>query len=196
MKIERLLAKFNIKGINYEPQKGGRGLLSLEEQLAIVGITWHESPVGFHLLFVECLSDRDSAASLYQLTWYQASKAMEQWRGAFPPKAIDALCVTAIAEATQQHGQVCPECNGSALVKHKNHTTRKCQCCKAGRIPWTTETRFAMFCQKLPITYSRFKRYQPVLERLVEWLTGQRTAAVLALQSRVEREKEVALEVA
>ncbi len=37
MKIERLLAKFNIKGINYEPSQGGIALLSLDEQLAVVG---------------------------------------------------------------------------------------------------------------------------------------------------------------
>jgi hypothetical protein len=40
MKIERLLVKFNIKGVNYEPLQSGKVLLSLEEQLAIVeGIT-------------------------------------------------------------------------------------------------------------------------------------------------------------
>ncbi|EAS40427.1 hypothetical protein [Photobacterium profundum] len=40
MNIERLLAKFNLKGINYKPSQGGKAVLSLEEQLAIVeGIT-------------------------------------------------------------------------------------------------------------------------------------------------------------
>ncbi|UTV26408.1 hypothetical protein [Photobacterium atrarenae] len=189
MKIERLLAKFNIKGINYEPNKGGRGLLSVEEQLAIVGISWHESPAGFHVLFVECLADRESAKALYQITWQQAAQAMEQWRGVYSPKAINALSLTAMAEATQQHGQICPECNGSGKVTNKHRVTRKCPACHEGRIAWTTETRFAVFCQTLPITYSRFKRYQTVLQKLVDWLTGQRTAAMLALQSRVEREE-------
>ena len=196
MKIERLLAKFNIKGINYEPSQGGKALLSLDEQLAVVGITWKESPVGFHLLFVECLSDREAARALYQLTWLETQKAMDKWRGVYAPKAIEALCLTAMAEATQQLGQICPECNGSARVTNKNRVTRNCQCCHEGRITWTSETRFALFCQTLPITYSRFKRYQPVLTKLVEWLTGQRTAAMLALQGRVEREEQEALEVA
>ncbi|MGF1834803.1 hypothetical protein [Photobacterium sanguinicancri] len=61
---------------------------------------------------------------------------------------------------------------------------RKCPCCKEGRIEWTTETRFALFCQKLSITYSRFERYSTVLEKLVEWLVGQRTAAMLAMKGQ------------
>ncbi|GAB3528596.1 hypothetical protein [Photobacterium alginatilyticum] len=196
MKIEKLLGKFGMKGITYGPRTGGKALLSLDEQLAVVGISWKESPVGFHILFVECLSDRDSARELYQLTWLEAAKAMQKWRGVYPPKAIEALCLTAMAEATQQLGQLCPECNGAGRVTNKHRVTRKCPCCKEGRIEWTTETRFALFCQKLPITYSRFKRYSTVLEKLVEWLVGQRTAAVLALQGRVEREEAEVLEVA
>lgn len=70
---------------------------------------------------------------------------------------------------------------GAGMVTNKHRVTRKCKCCKEGRIEWTPVTRFALFCQKLPITYSRFKRYSTVLGKLVEWLTGQRTAAVLAL---------------
>lgn len=196
MKIERLLAKFNIKGINYEPSQGGKALLSLDEQLAVVGMVWKESPVGFHILFVECLSDRESARALYQLTWLETQKAMGKWRGVYAPKAIEALCLTAMAEATQQKGQICPECNGSARVTNKHRVTRKCQCCHEGRITWTSETRFAVFCQTLPITYSRFKSYQPVLTKLVDWLIGQRMAAVFALKGRVEREEAEALEVA
>ncbi|MGF1834804.1 hypothetical protein [Photobacterium sanguinicancri] len=65
MKIEKLLGKFGLKGINYAPSMGGKPLLSLEEQLAVVGITCKESPIGFHILFVECLSDRDSVRELY-----------------------------------------------------------------------------------------------------------------------------------
>ncbi|PSU01567.1 hypothetical protein C9J03_24065 [Photobacterium gaetbulicola] len=67
---------------------------------------------------------------------------------------------------------------------------------KEGRIEWTTEFRFAVFCQSLPITYTRFKRYSTVLNKLVAWLAGQRTAAVLAVQNMVEREKEEEREVA
>lgn len=196
MKIEKLLGKFGMKGISYGPRTGGKALLSLDEQLAIVGITWKESPIGFHVLFVELLSDRDSARELYQQTWLEAAKAMQTWRGVYPKQAIEALCLTAIAEATQQLGQLCPECNGAGRVTNKHRVNRKCPCCKEGRIEWTTETRFAVFCQSLPITYTRFKRYSTVLNKLVAWLVGQRTAAVLAVQSRVEREKEEVREVA
>ncbi|MGF1878800.1 hypothetical protein L4D77_26390 [Photobacterium frigidiphilum] len=192
MKIERLLAKFDIKGINYEALQGGKASLSLEEQLAIVGITWKESPVGFHLLFVEYLSDRESARVLYQLTRVETQKSMDRWRGVYAPKAIEALCLTAMAEVIQQKGQICPECNGSTKVTNRYRVTRKCQCCHEGRITWTSETRFALFSQTLPITYSRFKRYQPVLSLLVEWLTGHKVVAVLALKSRVEMEEKEA----
>ena len=104
MKIEKLLGKFGMKGISYGPRTGGQALLSLDEQLAIVGITWKESPIGFHVLFVELLSDRDSARELYQQTWLEAAKAMQTWRGVYPKQVIEALWLTAIAEATQQLG--------------------------------------------------------------------------------------------
>ncbi|WP_027252504.1 hypothetical protein [Photobacterium halotolerans] len=189
MRIEKLLGKFGLKGINYAPSTGGRALLTVEEQLAIVGISWHESPAGFHVIFVARMADRESAKSLYQITRQKAAQAMEQWRGVYSLKAIHALSLAAMAEATQQFGQICPECNGSSKVTNKQQVTRKCPACNEGRIAWTCETRFAVFCQTMPITYSRFKRYQTVLQKLVDWLTGQRTAAMLALQSRVEREE-------
>ncbi|GEK14659.1 hypothetical protein AFI02nite_26950 [Aliivibrio fischeri] len=55
MNIECLIAKFGLKGINYEPSKSGKALMTLEEYLAIAGIAWKQSPVGFLVLFVECL---------------------------------------------------------------------------------------------------------------------------------------------
>ncbi|MCD9544187.1 hypothetical protein GLP24_04900 [Photobacterium carnosum] len=66
----------------------------------------------------------------------------------------------------------------------KNRNRCKCQCCKAGRIVWTQETRFAYFAQVLPVIYSRFKRYNVVLSQLVE----NRVIAVMAMEEQVERE--------
>ncbi|MDA0118517.1 hypothetical protein [Vibrio sp. T11.5] len=192
MRIEKLLAKFNVRGINYEPSMGGKALLSLDEQLAAVGITWKESPVGFMILFVECLADKPAYKSLCQATLVEANNLMEVWRGPYPDKALEALVITAIAEATQQFGQVCPECNGSGKYIAKNRARRTCPCCNDGRIGWTQETRFAFFCQKLPVTFSRFKRYEQVLRKLVTWLTGKRNAAALALQGRVDKEESMA----
>lgn len=40
MNIERVVAKFGLKDINYEPSKGGKALMTLEEYLATVGIAW------------------------------------------------------------------------------------------------------------------------------------------------------------
>lgn len=188
MRIERLLAKFNIKGINYEPNQGGRGLLSVEEQLAIVGFCWKDAPVGWLVLFVEGLSDVHALKLLQTATLAEINREMEHWRGTYPEKALDALCLTAIAEATQQHGQLCPECRGTGRTTNKYRVTRQCPACKDGRVPWTNETRFAKFAQVLPVPYSRFKRYKPVLENVVQWLISNRTTAMLAIQERMERE--------
>ncbi len=189
MKIETLLSKFDIKGINYGPSTGGGNpLLSAEEQLAVVGLCWHESPVGWLLLFVEGLRDVNALKQLQIATMGEALRLMEDWRGVYPEKAIKALCATAIAEATQQRGQICPECNGSAIVVDKNRNRCKCPCCSEGRILWTQETRFAYFAQVLPVTYSRFKRYCSVLNLLVLWLLENRSVAVMAIDEQVEME--------
>lgn len=114
---------------------------------------------------------------------------MEDWRGVYPEKALTALCATAIAEATQQNGQVCPECNGAGKVLSKCNHQRNCQCCKNGRIEWTQETRFAYFAQVLPVTYGRFKRYLVVLNVLVEWLIYSRTVAIFSMENKIAIEK-------
>ncbi|TLS83836.1 hypothetical protein FD722_06665 [Photobacterium damselae subsp. damselae] len=189
MKIETLLSKFDIKGINYGPSTGGGNpLLSAEEQLAVVGLCWHESPVGWLLLFVEGLRDVNALKQLQIATMGEALRLMEDWRGVYPEKAIKALCATAIAEATQQRGQICPECNGSAVVLSKCNHKRKCQCCKDGRIEWTQETRFAYFARTLPVTYSRFCSYQHILTKMVKWLLNNKLIAELSIKMRVEKE--------
>ncbi|WP_256382823.1 hypothetical protein [Photobacterium toruni] len=190
MRIETLLSKFAIKGINYDPQSGGgKALLSAEEQLAVVGLCWHESPVGWLVLFVEGLRDVHALKQLQIATRGETLRLMEDWRGVYPEKALTALCATAIAEATQQNGQVCPECNGSGKVLSKCNHQRQCQCCKNGRIEWTQETRFAYFAQVLPVTYSRFKRYNVILNLVVLWLIDNRTVAVFAMEEQVKREQ-------
>ncbi|OEE40822.1 hypothetical protein A1QW_03655 [Vibrio anguillarum] len=68
--------------------------------------------------------------------------------------------------------------------------------CKDGRVAWTNETRFAHFAQVLPVLYSRFNRYKPILEELVRWLTDGRTAAQLAIEGQVELDKREARKVA
>ncbi|CAK2871814.1 hypothetical protein [Vibrio crassostreae] len=192
MHIEKLLAKFNVKGVTYELCSGGKGGLSQDEQLAIVGLAWKEAPVGFLVLFVEYLQDRPALKKLYQTTLQEANTLMDTWRGPYPDRALEALVRTAIAEATQQFGQVCPECNGSGKYIANNRAKRTCPCCDDGRIGWTQETRFAYFCQTLPVTFSRFKKYESILGKLVKCLVDKRSAAVLALQGRYEQEESVA----
>lgn len=187
MRVETLLNKFSIKGVNYNPNSGGKGLLSAEEQLALVGLCWHKSPVGWLVLFVEGLRDTKALKQLHTETRKEALRLMKSWRGVYPEKALTALCVTAIAEATQQSGQVCPECNGSGKVISKCNHQRKCQCCKKGRIEWTQETRFAYFTQVLPVTYGRFKYYSIPLIRLVGWLLSHKEVALLSIDNKLEK---------
>ncbi|WP_318463054.1 hypothetical protein [Photobacterium leiognathi] len=189
MRVETLLNKFSIKGINYNPNSGGKGLLSAEEQLALVGLCWHKSPVGWLVLFVEGLRDTKALKQLHIETRKEALGLMKSWRGVYPEKALTALCATAIAEVTQQSGQICPECNGSAIVVDKHRNRCKCQCCKSGRITWTQETRFAYFTQVLPVTYSRFKHYKEVLNQLVAWLIENRAVVVMVMEEQVESER-------
>ncbi|MCD9544148.1 hypothetical protein GLP24_04700 [Photobacterium carnosum] len=192
MRIETLLSKFAIKGINYDPLSGGgKALLSAEEQLAVVGLCWHESPVGWLVLFVEGLRDVHALKQLQIATRGETLRLMEDWRGVYPEKALTALCATAIAEATQQNGQVCPECDGAGKVLSKCNHQRKCQCCKNGRIEWTQETRFAYFAQVLPVTYSRFKQYYKILNKLTHWLDFNRESVVMSVNKKIKEERMV-----
>ncbi|OOF25064.1 hypothetical protein BZJ19_10110 [Salinivibrio proteolyticus] len=196
MRIEQLLGKFGLKGINYEPTTGGRGLLSVEEQIASVGICWQESPAGWLLLFVEVCNDALAYSQLHTIMKAEANRHLANMRGSYPDQALDALAATAIHEAATLTGRVCPECNGAGKVKTASRHMRKCAACKEGRIPWNNETRFARFAQELPVTFGRFNRYKPALEHLVDWLTMGRTAALLAIEGRLEKEKEEARKVA
>ncbi|MEL6115136.1 hypothetical protein P0Y67_07960, partial [Photobacterium sp. SP02] len=67
MRIEKLLGKFGLKGINYAPSTGGRALLTVEEQLGIVGLQWRVSPAGWLLLFEEVQRDEASRKQLIQI---------------------------------------------------------------------------------------------------------------------------------
>lgn len=195
MNIEKVLNKFGLKGISYDPDSGGgKSLVSAEEQLAAVGLCWHKAPVGWLILFVEGLRDSNAHKMLITATTAEANRIMvESWRGVYPEKAIKALCHSAIAESVQPFGLICPECNGSAIVIDKHRSRRKCQCCNGGFVEWTVETRFAYFCQVLPVTFSRFKKYYSPLKLLVTWLQGNRTAACLAIENQMTLEKNEAL---
>lgn len=189
LNIERLLAKFGMKGINYGAVPGGKATFSVEEQLAMVGICWDESPAGWQCLMVECLADQAAYRELLAVMHGEANRRMQQWRGTFPQDALTALAITAIAESTQQRGTICGECLGTGKTKTRAQQWRKCPACKEGRVPWTNETRYAKFARTLDVPYSRFTRYKPVLEELVDWLTMGRTAALLRMQGQMDKEK-------
>ncbi|MEZ9625605.1 hypothetical protein [Aliivibrio fischeri] len=61
MNIERLIAKFDLKGINYEPSKGDKALMTLEEYFATVEIAWKQSPVGFLVLLSNVMPNQQSS---------------------------------------------------------------------------------------------------------------------------------------
>ncbi|SHO56144.1 hypothetical protein [Vibrio quintilis] len=193
MKPETLLAKFDLKGINYEQTQtgGGKGLFTLEEQLAMVGIEWKQSPVGFLILFVEIHSCPYSRHSLEVAVTEQLNKIAANQRGQRSPAAFDAMVHVAIEESITPSGRVCPTCNGSGLYKTPRRQTRNCIHCQDGRIIWNTESRFAVMCSGgFACSYDVFKRrYHPVLEQVAKWLAGQRNAAMLALMERIEKEE-------
>ncbi len=191
MRPETLLAKFSLKGLNYEQMHngGGKGLFSLEEQLAMVGIAWKESPVGFLVLFVETQNCSHSHKALEKAVMVECADRINTWRGQKSEAALYALVNAAIEEATHPLGRVCSSCNGTGVYKNQHRHTRSCVHCDDGRVPWNKETRFAMMCStQFACTYSMFKRYHPVLEEVARWLSDKRNAAMLALMERIERE--------
>ncbi|HFQ4959221.1 TPA: hypothetical protein ACGUPM_002674 [Vibrio vulnificus] len=193
MRPETLLAKFNLKGLNYEQMQngGGKGKFSLEEQLAMVGVCWKDSPVGFLVLFVEALGDKHSLKILRQAVLLEAIELTQLWRGQKSEAAFDAMVNAAIVEATKPLGQVCPSCGGTGKYQSECRHLRVCKHCKEGRVLWSVETRFAVMCNgQFACTYSFFKRhYHPVLEQLAKWLSDKRNAAMLALMQRIEAEE-------
>ncbi|WP_316245410.1 hypothetical protein [Vibrio cholerae] len=136
MRPETLLAKFDLRGLNYEQMHngGGKGLFSLEEQLAIVGVSWKESPVGFLVLFVEVLANKASLKLLQQAVKVELAGLTNGQRGQKSDKAFEAMVAAAIIEATQPLGQICTSCGGTGKYKNASYNLRKCQHCNDGRV--------------------------------------------------------------
>ncbi|EGQ8115104.1 hypothetical protein I7103_001856 [Vibrio parahaemolyticus] len=191
MRPETLLAKFDLKGINYEPQKGGKGLFSLEDQLGMVGITWKESPVGFLVLFVELLDNAQSRRALEKAVLAEVFTLTDDWRGQKSEAAFAAIVRAAVEEAITPQGRICSCCGGSGKYRAPNRHYRKCMHCSDGRVAWDLESRFAAMCSgSFVCTFSVFKRqYHPVLDGLADWLAAKRNAAMLALMERIEKER-------
>lgn len=192
MRPETLLAKFDLRGLNYEQMHngGGKGLFSLEEQLAIVGVSWKESPVGFLVLFVEVLANKASLKLLQQAVKVELAELTNGQRGQKSDKAFEAMVTAAIIEATQPLGQICTSCGGTGKYKNASYNLRKCQHCNDGRVEWSVETRFATMCSTgFACTYTYFKKhYHPLLDQLTKWLANKRNAAMLVLMERIEKE--------
>ncbi|CAG9001724.1 MAG: hypothetical protein CENE_03750 [Candidatus Celerinatantimonas neptuna] len=196
IRIEKLLTKFGLTAVRYSENTGGETLQSVDEQLAAVGIVWHDAPVGFLLLMAECNNDRHALTELMHLVFQQSAQLLtDNWREFYPQQAVTALCVTSVAMAMNQQGGHCPECNGTGRVL-RHRKTIKCQACEQGGTPWTDETMFAVFCEQLPVTVERFKQYKSYINSLVKWLLAQRTEAILVMDKRIEEEKAEAMKVA
>ncbi|EJE8547611.1 hypothetical protein M5238_002334 [Vibrio vulnificus] len=193
MRPETLLAKFDLRGLNYEQMAkgGGKGTFSLEEQLAIVGVSWKESPVGFLVLFVEVLANKASLKLLQQAVKLELAALTSETRGQKSERAFEAMVAAAIIEATQPLGVICTSCGGTGKYKNASYSLRKCQHCDDGRVAWSVETRFATMCSTgFACTYSYFKKhYHPLLEQLAKWLADKRNAAMLALMERIRAEE-------
>ncbi|MFM2486595.1 hypothetical protein [Celerinatantimonas yamalensis] len=48
--------------------------------------------------------------------------------------------------------------------------------------------RGELFNEQLPITFDAFESYRPYVDTLVEWIANERTAAVLAMDQRMQLE--------
>ncbi|EKO3598860.1 hypothetical protein M6B40_001008 [Vibrio metschnikovii] len=193
MRPETLLAKFDLKGLNYEQMQngGGKGLISPEEQLAMVGVTWKESPIGFLILFVELLDNTQSRRMLEKAVLAEINTITTGWRGQKSELAFNAIMNAAITESVTPLGQVCSCCRGSGKYIASNRHYRDCLHCSDGRVTWNVESRFAAMCSsKFICTFSVFKRkYHPVLDELSRFLSAKRNAAMLALMDRIEKEE-------
>lgn len=186
IRIETLLAKFGVKAPNLS-QTSGKGLMSIDEQLALVGLSWKESPVGWLVLMSEVCNDQSAQHQLFNLVKEQAMKKMRHWRGVYSGETVNALVMTAIDEVTNLSGHLCGECNGTAQIKQKRQA-RLCPSCTKGRIEWCDIQRFSIFTRFLQVPYYRFSQFSSVFRGLTAWMCKHRTAALLSLQQRIERE--------
>ncbi|MGL4223848.1 MAG: hypothetical protein ACRCSE_01695 [Vibrio sp.] len=193
MRPETLLSKFSLKGLNYEQMHngGGKGLFSLEEQLAMVGIAWKESPVGFLVLFVEMQNCRHSRRALETSILGEIHSLTFDWRGQKSDLAFAAMVNAAVEESITPLGKICPCCAGSGKYMRSNRNLRTCVHCNDGRITWSAESRFVAMCSAgFACTYSAFKRkYHPILDELARFLAARRNAAMLALMDRISKEE-------
>ncbi|MFM2477388.1 hypothetical protein [Celerinatantimonas sp. MCCC 1A17872] len=188
MQIEKLLAKFGLTAVRYGDGTGGKGLLSLDEQLAAVGITWHQSNAGFLLLIAQCNNDKRALNDLMHLVYQMAAQLFaDHWRGFCPKQAVTALCVTAVAIALHEQGRQCDACHGTGKVKRYRKQV-KCQNCVDGYIPWDKYSIYSAFNEQLPITFDAFESYRPYVDTLVEWIANERTTAFLAMEERMQLE--------
>ncbi|MDW6093152.1 transposase [Vibrio rhizosphaerae] len=192
MRPETLLAKFNLKGMNYQAMhQGGRSKFSVEEQLAMVGVSWKSSPIGFLVLFVETQDCRHSRQALEKEIQSEIATLTQNWRGQRSESAFAAMVDAAIEEATHPQGTICSSCGGTGLYKTSHRQMRKCTHCEEGRVLWRPESRYVAMCSRGFIcSYPIFKRYNAILEELSQWLAAKRNAAMLTLIERIEREEE------
>ncbi|ASA54686.1 hypothetical protein [Vibrio gazogenes] len=192
MRPETLLAKFNLKSMDYQKMnQGGKSRFSVEEQLSMVGVSWKASPVGFLILFVETQGCLHSRRALEKEIQSEIVTLTTNWRGQRSESAFAAMVNAAIEEATHPQGCICSSCGGTGLYKTPHRQMRKCTHCKDGRVLWSPESRYVAMCSNHFIcSYPIFKRYHVVLEQLSQWLAAQRNAAMLTLMERIKLEEE------
>lgn len=188
MKIETIMAKFGLKAVNCEPHTGGKTVVSAEEQLGMVGINWHETPIGFSILFAQYLDDKYAARFVFSHVFLEVFERAKKKRIKISQSTQKALAIALVCEATSPYGVVCPECDGTGTYKGANRITRKCQSCEDGFIPWDIKTRYATVFSTSKIGYERFEKLAPMYQELVDWLYEENTKAETLLHKQFKHE--------
>lgn len=185
------MAKFTIKAVDCKPHQGGKAPVSAEEQLAMVGLTWSDCPIGFSILFAQYLNDQYAARFVFSHVITELIDRARKRHIKISQNTQKALAIALVCEVTSPYGVVCPECKGSGTYTGGNRITRKCQSCNDGFINWDVKTRYATVYSTTFIAYEHFEKIYPMYQELVDWLYEENTKAETLLQKQFGEEVKV-----
>ncbi|MFM2479764.1 hypothetical protein [Celerinatantimonas sp. YJH-8] len=188
--IEKLLSKYGLDSIRFnDDYENSDASLSLEEQLAAVGIIWDQSCAGFLLLLIQHRSQHYALTDLMHLVFQQAAQQLaDEWHGFYPQQAVSALSLAAVKIVIQSHTAACQHCSKDIAQSYLDDGKSTCEGCIHAST-FSNEAKFQIFSQQLPMSRACFVQYNAQLDRLIRWLYEQRDSAVLALDEKAGRDR-------